>query len=140
MNDLTKDISELTTLNPWSFKPSLPITLLLPLPAPPAKNITFLPGFGKPSGFGILALTPDLVVASVSSKSKTVIPLGLLVYLIDLAAFIPLLIFKSNFIDFADLGSILDFVILLCAPPIVFPSPDKLNIAPTSGWPKFNSL
>ena len=61
-------------MNPWPSKPNLLITLPLPLPAPPAKNITFLCGFGVPSGFGILALTPDLVVASVSSKSRTVIP------------------------------------------------------------------
>ena len=72
----SNDISELTILNPWPSKPNLLITLPLPLPAPPAKNITFLFGFGVPSGLGIFALTPDLVVANVSSKSKTVIPLG----------------------------------------------------------------
>ena len=70
----SKDISEFTILNPCFSKFNLLTTFPLPLPAPPAKNITFLFGFGFPSVLGILALTPDLVVASVSSKSKTVIP------------------------------------------------------------------
>ncbi len=70
----SKDISELTILNPCFSKFNFFITLPLPLPAPPAKKTTFLFGFGKPSVLGILALTPDLVVANVSSKSQVDIP------------------------------------------------------------------
>ena len=95
----SKDISEVTTLNPWSSNPNLLTTFDLPLPAPPAKNITFLFGFGEPSGFGILALTPDLVKPNVSSKSKTDKPLALPVLLNLILLLTALLKFLAAFIS-----------------------------------------
>jgi hypothetical protein len=52
-----------------------------------------------PSGLGKVYLTPDLVVANVSSKSKTLIPLAGLTVLEKLTAalvFLPVSIFLEN--------------------------------------------
>ena len=70
----SKDISEFTILNPSFSNPNFLTIFDFPLPAPPAKNTTFLFGLGFPSILGIVALTPDLVLAKVSSKSKVDIP------------------------------------------------------------------